>query len=245
MRVLTLTTGVAVGLLGGALSLALPAHALLTLSADISGTFFTCQDQNAACDINPTVGQLALGPTTVNGVFVTGSFSRSTTAPFDLLSTNSTSVMNESGAIRDVTVAVGDINFVGPTASIITSGSGTFLENQGNGITLNYYVDNANTQGGESFNDTPGVLADTFSFTQTLPVSQSFEHDATTPFATSSVFSMTEQFSFTLADGAALTSRGQTESAFASPIPEPASLTLLGGGLLALGWLYRRRRTEA
>src|SRR5215208_4728575 len=116
MRVLTLTTGIAAGLLGGALSFAPPAHALLTLSADVSGTFFTCHDQ-AACDINPTVGQLALGPTTVNGVFITGSFSRSHTVPFDLLSTNSTSVMNQSGATRDVTVAVGDINFVGPAAS--------------------------------------------------------------------------------------------------------------------------------
>src|SRR3954454_5321668 len=117
MRVLTHATSVAVGLLGGTLAFAPPAHALLTLSANVSGTLFTCQDQNAACDINPVVGQLALAPTTVNGVFVTGSFSGSDTAPFNVISTNSTSVINNSGVTRTMTVAVGDINFVGPVAS--------------------------------------------------------------------------------------------------------------------------------
>jgi hypothetical protein len=83
---------------------------------------------------------------------------------------------------------------------------GTFRDNEGNGIILNYYVDNANTQGADSPTDTPGSLVDTFSFTQTLPGSDSFSHSDTTPFATSSLFSMTMQFSFTLAPGASLTS---------------------------------------
>lgn len=222
-----------------ALGFAPPAHALLTWSADVSGTSVTCRDQQS-CDIDPAVGQLALAPTTINGVLVTGSFSNTTTNPFDLLSSGSTSVINKSGATRNITIAVGDINFVGPTLSVITSGSGTFVANKGKGITLKYYVDNANTQGADSFNDTPGSLVDTFNFTQTLSASQSFSHDATASFVTGSPFSITEQRSFTLARGASLTSLGQTQIA----IPEPASLALLGAALAGSGVVARRRRQD-
>ena len=204
MGILTRVAAITVGLLGGTLCFAPPTHALLILSANVNGILFTCQDQNAACDTNPAVGQLALSAIVVNGVFLAGSFSSSGTLPVNLLSTSSAAAINQSGATRNVTIAVGDRNFVGPVSSIITTGSGTFLFNKGNGIALNYYVDNANTQGGERFNDTPGVLVDTFSFTQTLPFTQAFSHDGTSPFATSALFSMTDQFSFRLRAGASM-----------------------------------------
>ncbi len=234
-RRLPLTILAVITTLGSASS----AHALLTWSANVSGTLFTCHDQQMSCDIDADPGQLALAPTTINGVKVTGSFSNTSTTPFDLLASSSTAVVNQSGAIRDVTIAVGDINFAGPALSVITSGSGTFIANQGNGITLRYYVDNANTQGADSFDDTPGSLVDTFSFTQVTSSSQSFSHDATTPFLTSSLFSMTEQRSFTLKNGASLTSLGQTQIA----ISEPASLALLGAALVGFSVFARRRRT--
>src|SRR3954462_6544922 len=97
MRVLTLTTGMAVGLMGGTIASAPPAHAILQISEDVSGVTFSCVD-NAACDTDKTVGQLSLAATTVNGVLITGNFERSTTNPFDLLSSSSTSAINNSGA---------------------------------------------------------------------------------------------------------------------------------------------------
>jgi hypothetical protein len=242
MRVLTLTTGVAAGLLGGTLAFAPPAHAVLTFSEDVSGITFTCVD-NTACDTNPAVGQLQLAPVTVNGVQITGNFERSTISPFDLIASGSTSVLNNSGATRVLTAAVSDTNFVGPTGFITTSGSGTFTFNQGNGITLNYFADLANTQGANNPTDTPGVSIDGFSFTQTLPLSQSYSHDATTPFTTGSLFSMTEQFIYALAPEASLTSRGQTEIALAAPVLEPTSLALLGSALF--GFTVMRRRKQA
>ena len=240
MRVSALACGVAVGLLGGMLAFPAPVHALLTWSADVSGTSFTCRDQEA-CDIDPVVGQLALAPTTINGVLVTGSFSHTATSPFDLLSSGSTSVINQSGATRNIGIAVGDINFIGPTLGVITSGSGTFIANQGNSIVLKYYVDNTNTQGANSFNNTPGSLVDTFNFTQAPPASQSFSHDLVIPFVTNSLFSMTEQRTFTLARGASMTSFGQTAIA----MPEPASLTVFGAALAGFGIVARRRRPGA
>jgi hypothetical protein len=106
------------------LCFAAPAQALLILSANVSGTLFTCQDQNAACDNNAIVGQLGLGPIMVNGVFLTGSFSNSGRLPANVLSTSSTSVINQSGATRNVTVAVGDTNFAGLVGSINATASG-------------------------------------------------------------------------------------------------------------------------
>jgi hypothetical protein len=53
MRILAYAAGIAVGLLGGTLSFAPPAHAVLTLSVNVDGFTVTCRDQ---LDCDATTG---------------------------------------------------------------------------------------------------------------------------------------------------------------------------------------------
>lgn len=57
---------------------------------------------------------------------------------------------------------------------------------------------------------------------------------------------MTEAWTYTLAAGGELISRGQTETKtnVSTPVPEPNDLTLLWFGLLALGAIARQRITN-
>ena len=224
------------------------ANATLMLSADISGTLFTCVD-NTACDSNPTVGLLALGnnvvPTVINGVTVLGSISLSTgtasTPGVPLLSSSSLSVTNVSGATRTITVAVSDTNFVGPANFFSSSGSGTFVGNPTGSMTLNYYDDPTNQQGATSSTTTPGNLLDSFSYSVPGTSLASFSHNNSGALSSPDTgpFSLTEQFSFVLQDGGALVSRGQALNV--SDVFEPASLSVLSVGLVGLGFIRRRR----
>ena len=96
-----------------------PAHAVLQIAADVSGTTFFCAD-NTGCDLNPAIGVIQLANDTLNGVAVNGSIQLSTGTPAnpgqDLIDTSSLSIVNSSGATRVVTIAVGDTDFSAPVS---------------------------------------------------------------------------------------------------------------------------------
>jgi hypothetical protein len=228
------------------------AHATLMLSGSVSGTNFCAADQNVGCgfggviaDGNAAVNQLGLNTVTINGVQVFGSLQIATYGPpQNVLNSSSLQIINTNNFAVDILVAVSATDFVPPSTTAFTSGSGTFQDVGGSTIDLMWWNDPTNQQGGEDPNDTPGVLLDSFSFVApTAPLS--FAHNGG-PFPVLDLlpYSMTLQFQITLPAGAELVSRGMTVNKDVAEIPEPAPLLLFGAGLLLLAWQSRKNRSN-
>lgn len=242
-RIIPLLALAAAGVAGSGAS----AKAALMLSADVSGVLFSCVDQ-AACDNNPNIGQLGLGtagsPLTVNGVDVFGSLHIAQGIPGDpgsnFLSSSSLQVVNTSGAARTLTLAVGATDFTGPVGSFSTAGSGTFLNTVGSTVALRYFIDAANSQGGESSNDTPGISVTPFDYVATNNP-DAFSHQGSGGISIVNPYSMTLQSIFTLDGDGRLVSRGQS---MVTNVPEPVSLAIFGTALIGLAFAARTRRSR-
>lgn len=221
----------------GAIALAAPSNAALVLDESVNGGAFSpiCTG-TVAC----TPGLTFTDPAGI--VFlILGASDNSPGTPGNADVTQaSVRVTNSSGATQSIILRAGATGYTAPAGNVVLSNniSGTVVE--GSPVNLFSSTACANPTNGQNScagGFTTGLISANITGSNTVGAN----HDSLAIPSLGTPFSLTQISDFTLGNGVVLT---YSNSADVSPVPEPASLLLLGTGLLGLAFVSSRKRVH-
>ena len=218
-----------------------PASARLQLSISSGASTFTCFDGQLGCDLSGGANNLLVVDTLLpDGAFVQLTLAQSTFGKVDELQLSSSNIENLGGAPITIKLVASDTSFIPPVTSIKESGSLTFNDAVGSGVSsLQFWADHANGQGAPA---TPGTSLDIVTGTPTTNP-DSFSGSKFSPFVSGTPFSMTEAANLNLIGGGSITGFNESMQT-SSVVPEPSTwaMFIVGFGMMA-GFAWRTRKT--